>query len=103
MEVVKSQCDDCVRDCVWRAPTGGGDPPEMHCPNFKGRPKSPKMQGENTAKWEWNEHGVDYNIGSWVCGKCHNRPESMWQWEKANNPVRFSGSRYCPNCGAKMY
>ena len=56
----------------------------------------------NTAKWEWDKDAIDYNIGSWVCGKCKNAPNTMWQWEKANIPARFSGSHYCPNCGAKM-
>lgn len=54
------------------------------------------------GRWEWDEHGVDRNIGSWVCGVCHARPETMWQWERTNNLYRFSGSHYCPNCGADM-
>ena len=54
------------------------------------------------GKWLWDEDGMDWNIGSWVCSACHSRPETLWEGTKNINPYRKSGSHYCPNCGAKM-
>lgn len=34
MAIPKSVCDNCVNvECLWRAPTGGNDPPIMFCPD----------------------------------------------------------------------
>lgn len=34
MTLQNSLCDNCVNTkCVWRAPTGDGDPPVMFCPS----------------------------------------------------------------------
>lgn len=54
------------------------------------------------AHWEWDKNGMDYGIGCWVCGNCKNRPETMWQEDESIIPYRWSGSHYCPNCGARM-
>ena len=24
-----------------------------------------------TAEWEWDRDGIDWNLGAWVCSKCH--------------------------------
>ena len=55
-----------------------------------------------SGKWEWDEDGMDYGIGSWVCGNCKSRPETVWQEDESIIPYRWSGSHFCPNCGAKM-
>lgn len=53
------------------------------------------------GRWEYDEHAVDLNIGGWCCSECgtcnNNLPTS-----EAINPYQFSGSSYCPQCGAKM-
>lgn len=37
----KSVCDNCVNtECLWRAPTGGNDPPVMVCPHKIEKPKT---------------------------------------------------------------
>ena len=34
MAIPKSICDNCANtECLWRAPTGGNDPPVMSCPD----------------------------------------------------------------------
>lgn len=60
--------------------------------------------GRNPKKgeWVWNPDGMDFGIGAWVCGHCRAKPNSYWQGMRDINPLRFSGSRYCPNCGIKM-
>ncbi len=30
----KSICDNCIKDCCWRAPSGGLDPPVITCTDF---------------------------------------------------------------------
>ena len=34
----KSICDDCSKDCVWRAPSNGLDPPVINCREFVPKP-----------------------------------------------------------------
>ena len=54
------------------------------------------------GKWIWDPNGMDWGIGSWVCKNCKARPNTYWQSDPDIKPLRFSGSHYCPNCGAKM-
>ena len=53
------------------------------------------------AHWVYNPNGTDWNLGAWECSVCkcnnHNIPAN-----ENYNPYSFVGSRYCPNCGAKM-
>ena len=53
------------------------------------------------GKWIWNPHGMDWGLGAWQCSECHNRNSNLPMDNKIN-PLAFSGSKYCPNCGAKM-
>ena len=53
------------------------------------------------GRWEWDENGMDWNIGAWRCDVCHAKPETWWETDR-HNPMRCAGSHYCPNCGAKM-
>lgn len=57
------------------------------------------IQGE----WIWDDDGMDWNLGSWRCSRCHSRPETTWQTMKNIRPLTWNGSHYCPNCGANMY
>lgn len=53
------------------------------------------------ARWEYDPNGIDWNLGAWVCSLCKVRNANLMG--AANiSPYRFSGSRYCPNCGAGM-
>ena len=36
---MKSVCDDCKKDCAFRAPTGGLDPPVTDCPDLEPKKK----------------------------------------------------------------
>lgn len=58
----------------------------------------PVVRGE----WVWDENGMDWGIGAWICARCHNRPETTWHTMRDIIPLRWSGSHYCPNCGADM-
>ena len=53
------------------------------------------------SEWHYNPDGLDWGLGAWQCSLCgctnHNLP-----CEKNINPLQWAGSKYCPNCGAKM-
>ena len=53
------------------------------------------------GKWNYNPDGMDWGLGAWECSLCgcanHNLP-----MEENIKPLRWAGTNYCPNCGAKM-
>ncbi len=53
------------------------------------------------GKWIWNPDGMDWGLGAWECSECACRNNNLGMNSKMN-PLMFSGSKYCPNCGAKM-
>lgn len=53
------------------------------------------------GKWIWNPDGVDWGLGEWVCSECACRNNNL-PMNSDMNPLMFSGSNYCPSCGAKM-
>lgn len=63
--------------------------------------KNPDLVTMKHGKWVWNPHGMDWGLGAWQCSKCHNRNYNLPMDNKIN-PLEFSGSKYCPECGAKM-
>jgi hypothetical protein len=54
------------------------------------------------GRWEWDEDGIDWNIGAWKCSECRSTAEAWWAGTKNVNPYHCSGHRYCSNCGAIM-
>lgn len=53
------------------------------------------------GKWRWNQNGMDWGLGAWECSECACRNNNL-PINKKINPLVFSGSKYCPNCGAPM-
>lgn len=53
------------------------------------------------SRWIFDENAVDWGIGGYVCGACGIRNNNL-PLSKKWSPYNFSGSKYCPNCGAKM-
>lgn len=53
------------------------------------------------GKWVWNPDGIDWGLGAWECSECACRNNNLAMNSKMN-PLMFSGSNYCPNCGTKM-
>lgn len=53
------------------------------------------------AHWEYNPNGMDFGLGAWECSRCKAKNDNLGG-SKRINPYMFSGSKYCPNCGAKM-
>ena len=51
------------------------------------------------AHWEWDENGMDWNLGAWTCSNCRRKAETWWANDK-HNPLRCAGSHFCGNCGA---
>ena len=53
------------------------------------------------GKWIWNPNGMDWGLGAWQCSECCNRNSNL-PVNHNINPLASMGSKYCPNCGAKM-
>ena len=61
------------------------------------------------GQWVYDENGMDWNLPAWVCSECHGRNNMIPTYIrgkdkmiKVEHPLRWAGSKYCPNCGAKM-
>ena len=54
------------------------------------------------AEWVYDPDDMDWNLGAWKCSKCHCRNDNLPGNLPKTNPYRWAGSKYCPNCGAKM-
>ena len=63
------------------------------------------------GEWIYDANGYDYGLPAWKCNRCgcinaNIPPRIMTKESKPNyapvNPYAFSGSNFCPNCGAKM-
>lgn len=68
----------------------------------QGRREDCPLIEEKTGKWVWNNDARDWNIGAWICSECGAKPETHWESKQEVNPLLFCGSKYCPNCGARM-
>lgn len=61
------------------------------------------------GKWIYDENGMDWNLGAWVCSECHCRNDNIPpaikfgnEYKRIADPNMWQGSRFCPNCGADM-
>ena len=53
------------------------------------------------GKWIYNPNGMDFNLGAWECSACAQRNNSL-PCNRNISPYICVGSKYCPNCGARM-
>lgn len=53
------------------------------------------------AKWMFDPDGTDWGLGAWVCSACGVKNDNL-PGEKDIKPLRWAGSKYCPNCGFKI-
>lgn len=51
--------------------------------------------------WKYNPNGMDWGLGAWECSLCQCRNDNLPMDEKIN-PRIWAGTKFCPNCGAKM-
>ena len=55
----------------------------------------------NHGHWIYNQNGHDWGLGAWECNLCHSVNNNL-PCDKRFSPYVYAGSKYCPNCGAKM-
>ena len=85
-----------------RAPEWDGHTPAQAIERIR------KLEPVRYGKWVWNNDAIDWNIGTWVCSECGGRNENIHTGKPdtvegfGTNPYIWAGSRFCPNCGAKM-
>ena len=53
------------------------------------------------GKWIYNPNGMDFNLGAWECSVCTQKNNNL-PCSRNISPYICVGSKYCPNCGAKM-
>ena len=53
------------------------------------------------AEWIWDDNGMDWGLGAWLCDACFCRNANL-PANKKINPYVWAGAKYCPHCGAKM-
>lgn len=58
-------------------------------------------EGTKYAEWYYDPNGMDWGLGAWLCSKCHTKNDNLGG-SKNINPYMFSGSKFCPQCGAIM-
>lgn len=57
-----------------------------------------------TGKWELDPDGMDWNIPAWRCSECGFRASYIGVEANGfgNNPMNWAGSKFCPQCGARI-
>ncbi len=60
------------------------------------------LKEQKRGHWVLDPDGMDWNIPAWCCSVCGCRNDNIPPNVEKENPRRWSGSKYCPNCGAKM-
>ena len=55
---------------------------------------------DNTSIWYLDPDGMDWNLPAWKCEKCGCRNSNLPS--NIKYPMHWSGSKYCPNCGARI-
>ena len=50
--------------------------------------------------WVFDPDGMDWGLSAWLCSECHCKNDNISP--AAENPYLFAGSKFCPQCGAKM-
>lgn len=64
---------------------------------------------QRKGHWVYDPHGMDWNLPAWVCSECYVKNDNIPAYirnkdliAKVTDPFRWAGSKFCPNCGAKM-
>ena len=57
-----------------------------------------------TGKWVLDPNGMDWNIPAWRCSECGFVANYIGVEAKGfgNNPMNWAGSKFCPQCGARI-
>ena len=56
---------------------------------------------QSEGEWHYNPDGMDWGLGAWECSLCGCGNNNLPMDENIK-PLRWAGSKCCPNCGARM-
>jgi hypothetical protein len=56
---------------------------------------------QSEGEWVYNHDGMDWGLGAWHCSLCGCNNNNL-PMDNRVNPLRFAGTKYCGNCGARM-
>lgn len=81
----------------------GNDPSHMEDYYFNAIANAPTADVVEVmhGHWKYNPNGMDLGLGAWECSLCRCRNDNLPMDEKIN-PRIWAGTKFCPNCGAKM-
>lgn len=68
---------------------------------MKGYAAGKALSNVTFSEWVWDAAAIDWGIGAWVCKRCHCRNDNIPSLRN-ENPYAWAGSKFCPECGAKM-
>lgn len=92
-------CSDCIHfDVCYKIEHFGRDlEGTSPCEQFINKDVAPVRHG----KWIYNPNGMDFNLGAWECSACAQRNNNL-PCSRNISPYICVGSKFCPNCGAKL-
>lgn len=93
-------CSDCIHfDVCYKIEHFGRDLEDTSpCEQFISKDVAPVRHG----RWIYNPNGMDFNLGAWECSVCTQKNNNL-PCSRNISPYLCVGSKYCPNCGAKMF
>lgn len=93
---IDAKCD-CVTEVINRRAFNSREDVQDFLDNIPTADVAPVKHGH----WVYNQNGHDWGLGAWECSLCHSVNNNL-PIDKRFSPYVYAGSKYCPNCGAKM-
>ena len=97
IEAIKAYCNGCDNYNGVRCRACNFDDAMIAVDSVSAVDAEPVRHG----RWVFDKNANDWGIGGYVCSECRAKNNNLPCTEVAA-PLMFVGTKYCPNCGAKM-
>ena len=77
------------------------DSPMARLQEFEDKIENGVLVGVRHGRWIYNPDGTDWGIGAWFCSLCRGKNANLGI-DNTFSPYLYAGSKFCPECGAKM-